>query len=385
MRVVIQRVKKASVEIDGKEYSSIHQGFLVLLGICHEDAEKDADLISRKIANMRIFEDDDEKMNLSLDDVGGEVLVVSQFTLYGDCRKGYRPSFIAAARPETAVPLYERVCRNLADALGKERVKTGVFGADMQVGLVNDGPVTIIISSEQLKERNNNYSLLTKNNGGIFMHIQTIPVTWLQTNCYIIIDEGNGTDEESGKSAIIDPGEFSGNVREAAAKIGGANIETILLTHCHYDHVGGVKDLKEWIQKEGGNAKIVIHEADAAGLADSRIRLIPADVPAPDSLVRDGDEIRLGGTMLRVVHTPGHTIGGACFLSTDVERNAIFTGDTLFLEECGRTDLPTGDYPALMKSLKRLAGLPGDYDVYPGHGPATTMSHERKFNPYMNQ
>ncbi|MCL2487015.1 MAG: D-aminoacyl-tRNA deacylase [Oscillospiraceae bacterium] len=150
MRAVIQRVGRASVEIDGAEYSSIGQGFLVLLGVCNGDTAQEADRVSHKIANMRIFNDAGKKMNLSLGDTGGQVLIISQFTLQADCRKGHRPSFAAAARPEAAIPLYERVCENLAAALGGGRVKTGVFGAEMRVSLINDGPVTIILDSDDL-------------------------------------------------------------------------------------------------------------------------------------------------------------------------------------------------------------------------------------------
>ena len=148
MRIVIQRVSEASVSIDGKEVSRVSRGFLVLLGIEVGDTKEDADFISEKIATMRVFEDENGKMNLALTDVGGEILVVSQFTLLGDMRKGRRPSFIAAARPEEAIPLYEYLVASLR---GKGfRVGTGVFGADMQVALVNDGPVTMLLDSHKL-------------------------------------------------------------------------------------------------------------------------------------------------------------------------------------------------------------------------------------------
>lgn len=146
MRVVIQRVSKASVLADGKENGAIGQGFLLLVGVEEEDTSEDVKYLTRKIANMRIFEDDQEKMNLSLDQVGGEILSISQFTLHADTKKGNRPSFVQAANPEKANMLYEE----LNEGLRNEgiNVETGVFGADMEVSLVNDGPVTILIDSK---------------------------------------------------------------------------------------------------------------------------------------------------------------------------------------------------------------------------------------------
>lgn len=145
MRAVIQRVTNASVAIDGKLHSEIGTGLLVLLGIENEDKTEDADWLAAKIIQMRIFSDADGKMNLSLGDIKGKVLIVSQFTLHALVKKGNRPSFIKAARPETAIPLYAYFCDELKRNV---EVKTGVFGADMQVSLINDGPVTIIIDSK---------------------------------------------------------------------------------------------------------------------------------------------------------------------------------------------------------------------------------------------
>jgi D-tyrosyl-tRNA(Tyr) deacylase len=143
MRAVVQRVRRASVTIDGTVVGQIDRGLLVLLGVTHADTPEAAAWLGDKIVGLRIFNDADGKMNLALADVGGAVLVVSQFTLYGDCQKGRRPSFIDAARPETAIPLYETFV-NAVKALGVP-VATGQFGADMQVELVNDGPVTLIL------------------------------------------------------------------------------------------------------------------------------------------------------------------------------------------------------------------------------------------------
>ena len=147
MRVVIQRVLNASVFISGTVTASIGPGLLVLLGICEEDGREDIDWLVRKIAALRIFDDESGVMNRSVVDVSGDVLVVSQFTLMASTKKGNRPAYIHAARPETAIPLYEQFCAALSTALGKP-VPTCTFGADMQVALVNDGPVTICIDTK---------------------------------------------------------------------------------------------------------------------------------------------------------------------------------------------------------------------------------------------
>ena len=147
MRVVIQRVLQASVSIGGTETAAIGPGLLILLGICEEDGREDIEWLVRKIAGLRVFDDADGVMNVDVRDAGGDALVVSQFTLMASTRKGNRPSYIRAARPEVAIPLYEQFCASLEAALGKP-VPTGTFGADMQVSLVNDGPVTICIDTK---------------------------------------------------------------------------------------------------------------------------------------------------------------------------------------------------------------------------------------------
>ena len=146
MRAVVQRVLNASVAIGGTVKGEIGKGYLVLLGIEENDTEKDFDYIAEKLLGLRVFEDEAGKMNRSVLDAGGSILLVSQFTLYGDARKGRRPSFTRAARPEKAIPLYEAMIARLRAALP---VETGEFGADMQVSLVNDGPVTILLDSER--------------------------------------------------------------------------------------------------------------------------------------------------------------------------------------------------------------------------------------------
>ena len=147
MRVVIQRGTEASVSISGAVTAAIGPGLLVLLGICEEDGTDDIDWLVRKIAGLRVFDDEAGVMNVDVRDAGGDVLVVSQFTLLASTRKGNRPSYIRAARPEVAIPLYEQFCASLEAALGRP-VPTGTFGADMQVSLVNDGPVTICIDTK---------------------------------------------------------------------------------------------------------------------------------------------------------------------------------------------------------------------------------------------
>ena len=147
MRAVIQRVSSASVTIDGAVRSQIGPGLLVLLGVGHEDAQEDIDWLVKKIAGLRIFDDAEGVMNLSVVDTGGDIIVVSQFTLMASTRKGNRPSYIGAAGHEKAIPLYEQFCKALSLAIGKP-VGTGEFGADMKVALVNDGPVTICMDTK---------------------------------------------------------------------------------------------------------------------------------------------------------------------------------------------------------------------------------------------
>ena len=147
MKAVIQRVSSASVTIESKIVATIQQGLLVLVGIEEPDSQEDIDWLCQKIANLRIFGDENEVMNLSVKDIDGEIIIVSQFTLQASTKKGNRPSYIKAARPEIAIPLYEKFITEMEATVGK-KVQTGIFGADMKVALVNDGPVTIIIDSK---------------------------------------------------------------------------------------------------------------------------------------------------------------------------------------------------------------------------------------------
>jgi D-tyrosyl-tRNA(Tyr) deacylase len=147
VRIIIQRVSQASVLIDGNENRSIEKGMMILLGIEHADTTEDIDWLCGKISKLRIFNDAEDVMNLSIQDIAGDVLLISQFTLHASTKKGNRPSYIAAARPEQAIPLYAQFIATLEKELGK-KVTTGEFGADMKVSLINDGPVTIIIDSK---------------------------------------------------------------------------------------------------------------------------------------------------------------------------------------------------------------------------------------------
>ncbi len=150
MKAVVQRVLHSTLSIDGKEYSKINKGFLVLLGVTHEDTENDANVLAEKISKLRIFCDENDKMNLSIIDIDGEIQIVSQFTLYADCHKGNRPSFTNAALPEKANVLYEKFVECMR-SIGIKKVVTGQFGADMKIDFVNDGPVTIILECENGK------------------------------------------------------------------------------------------------------------------------------------------------------------------------------------------------------------------------------------------
>ena len=147
MRIVIQRVKHAKVKIDGQVHSSIGQGYLILLGVCDEDSSEDVDWLVRKVIGLRVFDDENHVMNRDIMDVQGEILVISQFTLFASYKKGNRPSWFRAGSHEHSIPLYEEFCDKLSNLLGKP-VGTGEFGADMKVELLNDGPVTICMDTK---------------------------------------------------------------------------------------------------------------------------------------------------------------------------------------------------------------------------------------------
>ena len=149
MKAVVQRVSKGVVNIPLENYKTkIDKGFVILLGITHTDGEEEVNFVADKCSNLRVFNDADNKMNLSIKDIEGEVLIISQFTLYGETKKGNRPSFVEAAKPDHAIPLYEKFIKRMKQNLGEEKVKTGIFGAMMDVQIFNDGPVTIIVESK---------------------------------------------------------------------------------------------------------------------------------------------------------------------------------------------------------------------------------------------
>lgn len=207
------------------------------------------------------------------------------------------------------------------------------------------------------------------------MRISTYVVSDFFTNCYILQDEGTG------RTAVIDPGEFNDTMREQIDRIGVEYIDYILLTHCHLDHIMGAAALQEYT-----GAPLAVHISDEAGLSDPEINCASffgtgsGKAPKADILLRDGDTLALGDLKIKVLHTPGHTAGSVCY----VVENTIFSGDTLFLESCGRIDLPTGSSTEILRSLTRLAQLDGDYTVYSGHGDPTTLEYERKHNRYIN-
>ena len=150
MRAIVQRVSEGGVYIPEEDYSAkIGKGIVILVGVKDGDDENDSDYVADKCCNLRIFEDAEGKMNLSIKEAAGEVLIISQFTLYGETSKGNRPSFTFAAKPETAIPLYERFIRRIKENLGEQKVKTGIFGAMMSVKIINDGPVTLSVESKQ--------------------------------------------------------------------------------------------------------------------------------------------------------------------------------------------------------------------------------------------
>lgn len=209
------------------------------------------------------------------------------------------------------------------------------------------------------------------------MKITCIPVGTIAANCYLVT---------SGENAlVIDPGDRS-QALEQKLEPCMDKIRLILLTHRHADHLMAAA----WLQEKTG-AKTAIHLDDAAGLMDPGISLsvelgvfaAPQRPLRPDLVLKDKEVLECGNLHIQALHTPGHSQGGVCYLIDDGDKSALFTGDTLFAGEVGRTDMPSGDYPALMRSLARLAELPGDYPVYPGHGPATLLSRERAQNPYM--
>ena len=194
------------------------------------------------------------------------------------------------------------------------------------------------------------------------LKVHTLPLGDYQTNCYLVHPE------DGASCVVIDPG-YSPEAVLRYAEGQGLTIEAILLTHGHFDHVGGVKVLAAEAE-----CPVYLHEAEL-----SMPPMMTAGKLCYTHLYGEGDTLDLAGMTIQVLHTPGHTPGSVCLKTGDI----LFSGDTLFAGSCGRTDLPGGDWAAIQKSLGRLAGLPGDCHVLPGHGESTTLARERKYNPYM--
>ena len=205
------------------------------------------------------------------------------------------------------------------------------------------------------------------------MKVKIMQVGPIGTNCYFLMEP------EENVLAIIDPGDEAQRIQQVVNET-GCKVQYILLTHGHYDHVGSVNELSEKL-----GAKIVGGAQEMPVFTDPALNVsqfVGAPIIVhPDELVNEGDVVKVGDMEFKVMLTPGHTQGSICFIEKDV----IFSGDTLFQGSCGRTDLPTGDWNAIRLSLKRLAALPGDYKVYSGHGPATTLEEERRTNPFMKK
>lgn len=203
------------------------------------------------------------------------------------------------------------------------------------------------------------------------MYVKRISGGPLPTNCYIL------TDGQTGDTAVIDPG-FIDN--ELIQSVSGGHVKMILLTHGHFDHITGVAQVKELT-----NAKIYIYSGEECMIPDNSLNLggpffgTSVKPFKADVLLKDGDVIALGKTKIKVIHTPGHTSGGCCYVAGD----ALFCGDTLMKMCCGRVDCPTGDLRQMEESLMKLKNLKGEYKVYPGHGPESSLDFERKNNPYM--
>lgn len=205
------------------------------------------------------------------------------------------------------------------------------------------------------------------------LYIERFIVSIMQTNCYFV------TDKATGLSAVIDPGAYTPGLTQKIEEAGG-KLKYVLLTHGHFDHIGKADE----IRKQTG-AKIVIGAGEEDFLRNNDLNLSIMVTPSgfdafdADILLDENGAVQLGETQFRLIKTPGHTKGGACFIADHV----IFTGDTLMKETIGRTDFPTGSYKEMIDSLKKLAALPGDYIVYPGHDDKTTLQHERENNVYM--
>ena len=207
------------------------------------------------------------------------------------------------------------------------------------------------------------------------MQVLCLPVGMLQANCYIVYER------EGGDAVVIDPGAEEERILRQLENH-KLHVAHVLLTHAHFDHMLAAKEVME-----ATGAELLVPADDAPALNDGRLNarfLLGVDTPyplVPSRLLEEGNEVEAGELCLKVISTPGHTAGGCCYLCGD----ALFTGDTLFAGSIGRTDLPGGSFAALKQSLDKLAALPGDYTVYPGHGEPTTLEAERRGNPFMGE
>lgn len=346
MKAVIQRVNYATVKVDDKIVGEISKGLLIYLGVMRSDRKTDADVLAKKISNLRIFKNENGKMNRSCLDNGYEALVISQFTLCADLRKGNRPSFSPAAEPDYATELYEYFIEKLKQE-GVNKVQTGSFGADMKVAYENDGPVTILYDSMIYNKK---------------LKVEKVLLSSYDTNCYIICDD------ESKTGAVIDPGDFNKILTDKIQEMGIKKLEYIILTHGHFDHVTGVSNLKKLFPE----AAVCINKNDEQFLIEE------SGVKA-DKYLEENDILKIGTAKLRVMETPGHTRGSVILFNEDY----MFTGDTLFCKEIGRCDLPTGDYNMMLDSLRKIKNLKNNYIVYPGHGISSSLDSEKQTNKYL--
>lgn len=359
MKAVLMRVRRASITIDERETRSIGRGFLILLAVTHDDTEAQAVKLADKLCSLRLFEDAGGKINLTLDEVGGEIMIVSQFTLYGNCRKGRRPEFLNAARPETAIPLYENSSPSSAPRA-------------ITLRPANSAPTWRSIPSTTAPSPSSWTRRIWKppsNRTEVsFMKVITTVVGELGTNCYLLIDEATR------EAALIDPAD-SPDELSALIEREGVTLRYILLTHGHRDHTLAAPAM----HKRYPAAAVYIHRLDANG---SGIYHYPLEgVIDGLNYYDEGDTLPLGSLTISVLYTPGHTAGSITLKVGD----ALFVGDTLFAGSCGRTDLPGGDPMEMLASLRRLGRLEGDYTVYPGHMDSTTLAREKQYNPFIRQ
>ena len=344
MRAVIQAVSSASVRVNGGEPRAIGPGLMILLGVKDTDSLDIVPKLADKCAGLRIFPDAEGKLNLSARDLGYSALVVSQFTLYGDTKKGYRPSFIKAAKPPLSVDAYELFLAEM-NKQGLKDVQHGEFGADMQVSLV---PSSLTPTSG--KRRSDPMQAF---------HIPAPPPYY--TNTFLLISD-------AGHAVIIDPAADVQNYEQILQEH-NAVLTTLLCTHGHFDHVGSAEALRRKY-----HAVLYCEADDLAG--DKMYPLSEADHGYAEGQTVTVDELQFTAW-----HTPGHTPGSVVLLCGEY----LFCGDTLFAGSIGRTDLEGGSSDAMNASLRKLAKLPIPWEtqVLPGHGEFSTFGEELDNNYFI--